>query len=134
MQLPDCNGIAIAIAIVRGKKRTSISDSLKKLHWLHGDSRIVYRILLLVFNSLHEQCSNNLGIRFKSNHGRPMLETKAVKTKFRKRTFSYTGPKLRNALPLHIREEDNIVNFKQKAKKLLFEGTAKFLEHAFITT
>ena len=63
-----------------------------------------------------------------------MLETKAVKTKFRKRTFSYTGPKLRNALPLHIREEDNIVNFKQKAKKLLFEGTAKFLENAFITT
>ena len=38
-----------------------------------------------------------------------------------------------NALPLDIKE-DNIEKFKQKVKTLLFEGTAKFLEHAFIAT
>ena len=125
---------AAARLVVRAKKRTSTSDILKKLHWLRVESRIVYKILLLVFKSLHEQCSKNLGVKFKSNHGRPMLETRGAKTKYRKRTFTYTGPKLWNALPLEIREEDNIEKFKQKVKTLLFEGTTKFLEHAFIAT
>ena len=81
-----------------------------------------------MLKSLHEQCSKNLGIRFKSHHGRPMLETKAVKTKFIKRTFTYTGLKLWNALSLCIREEEgNVDNFEQKVKTLLFKGTAKFL-------
>ena len=62
-----------------------------------------------------------------------MLETKAVKTKFRKRTFSYTGPKLRNALPLHIREESNIEKVTEKVKTLSFEEISKFLEHTLIT-
>ena len=55
-------------------------------------------------------------------------------TKYGKRIFTYTGPKLWNALPLDIREEDNVVMFKQKVKTLLFEGTTPFLEHAFVTT
>ena len=38
-----------------------------------------------------------------------------------------------NALPLDIREKDNIEKFKQRFKTLLFEGTIKFVEHAFIT-
>ena len=63
-----------------------------------------------------------------------MLETKAVNTKYGKRTVSYTGPKLWNALPLDIREENNIEKFKQKVKTLLFEGTVKFLEYAYIAT
>ena len=63
-----------------------------------------------------------------------MLEPKGANTKHGKRIFTYTGPKLWNALPLDIREEDNIEKFKQKEKTLLFEGTPKFLEHAFIAT
>ena len=125
---------AAARLVVRGRRRTPISDTLRKLHWLRVESRIVYKILLLVFKSLHGQCSKNLGVKFKSFNGRPLLETKAVNTKYGKRTFSYTGPKLWNALPLDIREENNIEKFKQKVKTLLFEGTVKFLEHAFIAT
>ena len=104
---------AAARLVVRGRRRTPISDTLRKLHWLRVESRIVYKILLLVFKSLHEQCSKNLGVKFKSFNGRPLLETKAVNTKYGKRTFSYTGPKLWNALPLDIREENNIEKFKQ---------------------
>ena len=50
-----------------------------------------------------------------------MLETKAVNTKHGKRTFSYTGHKLWSAHSLDTREENNIENFKQKFKTLLFE-------------
>ena len=124
---------AAARLVVRAKKGTSTSDILKKWQWLCVESRIVYKILLLVLNSLHKQCSKNLGVKFKSNHGWPMLETSKDKTKYGKQTFTYTGPKMWNALPLDIKE-DNIEKFKQKVKTLLFEGTAKFLEHAFIAT
>ena len=116
---------AAARLVVRPKKRTSTSDILKILHWLHVESRIVYKIMLLVFKSLHDQCSKNLGVKFKSNRGRPMLETRGAKTKYGKQTFTYTGPKLWNALALDIREENNIKKFKQKVKTLIFEGTAK---------
>ena len=54
-----------------------------------------------------------------------MLETRGAKTKYGKQTFTYTGPKLWNALALDIREENNIKKFKQKVKTLIFEGTAK---------
>ena len=81
---------------------------------------------LLMFKSLHEQCSKNSGIRLKFPYGRPILETKAVKTKFGNRTFSYTGPKLWNALPLDIREEDNIDNFKKKLKQLYLRMQRSF--------
>ena len=120
--------------VVRGKKRTPISDTLMKLHWFRFESRIVFKILMLVFNKLHKKFSKNLGVKFKSFNGRSMLETKAVNTKYGKRTSSDIGPKLWNAFSLDIKEENNIEKFKQKVKTLLFEGTVKFLEHAFIAT
>ena len=104
--------------VVRGRKKTPLSDTLRILHWLCDELRIVYEILLLVFKPLHEQCSKNLGVKFKSFNWRPLLETKAVNTKYGKRTFSYTGPKLWNALPLDVSEKNNIEKFKQKVKTL----------------
>ena len=43
-----------------------------------------------------------------------MLETRGANTKYGKQTFTYTGSKLWNALPLNIKEEENIEKFKQK--------------------
>ena len=80
------------------------------------------------------QCSKNLKVRFKNNSDRPILETDGFKTKYGRRTFSYTGPKLWNALPQNVRAEDNIETFKKLVKTILFEGTEKFIEHAFIKT
>ena len=118
----------------RAKKLTFTSDILNNLHWLRVESRIVYKILLLVFKLLDEQCSKNLGVYFKSNQGRSMLKTRGTNSKYGKRTFTYTGPKLWNALPVNIREECNIEKFRQKVKTLLFKGTAKFLEHVLKAT
>ena len=70
---------AAARLVVRRRKRTLISDTLIKLHWLRVESTIVYKILLPVLKSLHEQCSKNLGVKFKSYNRRPMLETKAAR-------------------------------------------------------
>ena len=63
---------------------------------------ICHNLPLLYIQVSKVQYPKNVGIGFTSHHGQPMLETKAIKTKFGKRTFSYTGPKLWNALPLDI--------------------------------
>ena len=44
---------AAARLVVRGRRRTPISDTLRKLHWLRVESSIVCKILLLVFKLLH---------------------------------------------------------------------------------
>ena len=44
---------AAAPLIIRKKKRESVKESLKDLHWLNIDQRLFYKILLLVFKCLH---------------------------------------------------------------------------------
>ena len=61
-----------------------------------------------------------------------LLETRKVKTKYGRRTFSYVGPQLWNALPLHIRMKEEIVNFKRHLKALLFEGTEELKKRASV--
>ena len=60
-----------------------------------------------------------------------MLATKRVNTKYGKRTFDYLAPKLWNALPLHVRTEENIDIFKKQVKTILFDGCEDFKKRAF---
>ena len=60
-----------------------------------------------------------------------MLETKGARTKYGRRTFEYTAPRLWNALPLEIRTEGDLVKFKKSVKTLLFKGTEEFKRKAF---
>ena len=125
---------AAARLVVRGKKRSSISSTLKKLHWLRVESRIIFKILLLMFKCIHGQCAKIIDIKYKSHNCRPqdylLLETKQVKTKYGKRAFSYAGPILWNALPLATRMEENVESFKKDVKTMLFEGTELFKKRA----
>ena len=128
---------AAARLVVRGKKRCSMTEVLRKLHWLRIESRIIFKLLLIVFKCIYGQCSSNLVnmIKYKSHQCRPqdhlLLETRRVKTKYGRRTFSYVGPKLWNALPLHIRSEECIDKFKTQVKTLLFDGTEQLKKSAF---
>ena len=127
---------AAARLVVRGRKRQSISGTIKELHWLRVESRIIFKVLLLVYKSIHGLCSENLQLHYKGYNCRPqdylLLETKSAKTKYGKRTFSYAGPRLWNALPLHIRSEENIDKFKTQVKTLLFEGTEELKKRAYM--
>ena len=59
------------------------------------------------------------------------METKCFNTQYGRRTFSYAGPRLWNALPLNIRTEVDIEKFKRQIKSTLFDGTDTFLQQAF---
>ena len=126
---------AAARLVTRKRKRDSIASTLRDLHWLRVESRIIFKILLLVFKSMIGMCSTNLQLTYKRYNCRPedflMLETKMVKTKYGKRTFQYAGPRLWNALPLHVRTMESVEGFKREVKTILFTDTDGFKRRAF---
>ena len=52
-----------AARLITGKrKRDSVTSTLRELHWLPVESRILFKILLLVYKSINGMCSANLMI------------------------------------------------------------------------
>ena len=121
--------------IVRKRKRESISATIKELHWLRVESRIIFKILFLVYKSINGTSSKNIELEFKSHNCREedflMLKTHFYKTKYGKRTYKYNAPRLWNALPLHIRTVDNIDTFKKMVKTILIQDTEGLKAKAF---
>ena len=115
-------------------RRQSAKDALRKLHWLDVDSRITFKILLIVFKVITGMCTS-VSLTYKSFNGREqdflMLETPAFKTKYGKRVFEYNGSRLWNALPLNVRCIDNIDVYKKTIKTLLFNGNNEIKRKAF---
>ena len=126
---------AAARLIVKKRKRESISQSIKELHWLRVESRIVFKILLLAYKGIHGTSSKNIALDFKTHNCRPneflMLKTPFYKTKYGMRTFKYNAPRLWNALPLDIRTIENVDSFKKSIKTLLIQDTEGFISKAF---
>ena len=129
---------AAARMVVGKRKRDSISDDIKNLHWLRVRSRIIFKFLLLTHKSVHGRCSKNLQLPYKSYNCRPgdllKLATKRCKTKYGERTFGWAAPRLWNALPLKIRVEGSTELFKKEVKTLLFGNTEGFCKKAFCYT
>ena len=126
---------AAARLILGRRKRDSATEALKKLHWLNVESRITFKILLLVYKVLRGQCSTNLQLQYKNFNGRPddylLLHTPNFKTSYGKRVFSYNGSRLWNALPASVRAEEDVDKFKTSIKTILFEGCSELKKKAF---
>ena len=126
---------AAARLITLTKRRESVRQVLRDLHWLDVETRIVFKILLLVHKVIRGNCSNNLSVNYKLYNCRPqdylLLDTPCFKTKYGTRTFDYAGPRLWNALPVHIRVEESTDVFKKMVKTLLFDCGADFKRRAF---
>ena len=126
---------AAARLVVRKNKRQSASNILKDLHWLNIESRILFKVLLLVYKCINGVCSKNLQIQYKGYNCRTndylLLETKKVNTTYGERTFDYIGPRLWNALPVNVRILENIESFKKNVKTILFVDCEGFKRKAF---
>ena len=125
-----------AARLVLGKRRRySASLSLRELHWLNVETRIIFKTILLVFKVIRGTCSDNLKLQYKQFNGRPsdflLLETPNYKTKHGKRLFDYNGSRLWNALPYELRMIEDVALFKKKLKTLLFDGCKDLKNRAF---
>ena len=133
-KLQKVQNTAARLVVRRGRKH-SASGILRELHWLKIESRIIFKLLLIVYKCVNGRCSRNLQVNYKMHNCRPddylLLATKRVNTKYGRRTFDYLAPKLWNALPLQVRMEEKIETFKTKVKTMLFDGCEEFKKRAF---
>lgn len=113
------------------KKFDHISPTLRELHWLTIEKRIIFKILLLTYKSLNNLAPAYLGSLtniYKPNRllrssadtlrlERPLVQLKT----YGQRSFSISAPELWNDLPYEIRQIPNLDLFKYRLKTYLFE-------------
>ena len=104
---------------------------LKSLHWLLTGFRVKFKIALLVFKALKGMASSYLSgmlqpkpmscYSLHSNNENLLIIPRTRCKTFGDCAFAVAGPQIWNNLPLHIRETENLDNFKNKPKTHLFE-------------
>ena len=110
-----------------------ITPSLYRLHWLHINYRIKFKILLFVYKALNgidpSYISELLELKPASRYNlRSSIDTLLLKhpnfkslSTLGDRSFKCTGPKLWNELPKDIRNATNVQIFKRLLKTYLFK-------------
>ena len=120
-----------AARLITGKKKSDhITPVLKDLHWLPIKYRINFKIMLLVYKSLHNLAPDYLQkiieercpTRTLRSSRRSLLSTpKIYTTTYGKRAFSHAAPELWNSLPEYIKSAESILEFKSFLKTYLFK-------------
>ena len=107
-----------------------ISPGLKKLHWLPIKYRIVFKVLTMVFKSLHDEAptyisdllelkKSNYSLR--SANGINLQEQRSKLKYYGDRAFSVCAPRLWNMLPNNVKTSPNLDIFKKNLKTYFFK-------------
>ena len=111
------------------KKRGNITNQstdeiLKELHWLPVKKRIIFKMLLMVHQCLHQNAPKLLmqRLEFGDSSRTGKLVEKRCNGLFGERSFSVGALKLWNMLPLDLRAESETDEFKKKLKTFLFKN------------
>jgi hypothetical protein len=121
---------ASARLIVGLKKRDHITPTLKQFHWLPVEQRILFKVLLLTFKSLHDQGPMYLKelltpyvpprtLRSSSENLLCVPKTHYVETS--KRAFGVRAPCEWNKLPASVRNKKSVKSFKTALKTYLYK-------------
>ena len=121
---------AAARLVTLTKKRSHITPILRELHWLPVDSRITYKLLLIVFKALNDLAPDYISCLIKPYiPSRPLrsstkllLSEPPSTNSWGKRAFSVAAPRLWNSLPIKIRSSTSLAQFKKMLKTHLFDG------------
>ena len=108
----------------------SLDNVYTNLHWLRVKYRIIYKLLLIVHNSLHDKVPNEIAsmTRYSASERTMKLCETRSKNHYGDRAFSHSAPKLWNLLPNDIRDTHNTLNFKKKLKSFLMTRGEEFIE------
>ncbi len=107
-----------------------ITPVMIELHWLPVFYRVKFKVLLLTFKCiigdaplyLQDMIQQYVPSRTLRSSNELLLRVPRIKcTTLGARSFRYTGPVLWNELPIHIRNAENVNNFKSMLKTYLFK-------------
>ena len=107
--------------IAKLRKYESVRETLKDLHWLRVEERVIFKLLVFVFKCINGLAPSTITelISIK-NPQTVLLHETNFKSSHGRRSFSYCAPKYWNNLPMNIRKSDNLTSFKKMTKYLLF--------------
>ncbi len=121
---------AAARFIQNSRKCDHITPILRALHWLPNQFRIDFKILLLVYKSLHNQAPSYLSEllpfytptrSLRSSEQNILLVPQSRLKRRGDQAFSVVGPQLWNNLPPEIRVVSSLSIFKSLLKTHLFD-------------
>ena len=114
-----------------GKKSKicKLDGVFKELHWLKVKYRILYKILLIVHNCLHDKAPNAVAdmIQYSESERTMKLKETGYRNSYGARAFTHCAPKLWNLLPEHIRNHHDTLEFKKKLKSFLLIRGDEFI-------
>lgn len=120
---------AAARLILSLKKRDHITPALMLLHWLPVEKRILFKVMLIIYKSLHQK-----GPGYFSDMLVPYVPSRALRSAqenklcvqdchyadTRKRAFGIRGPSEWNKLPLELKSKPSVDSFKKALKTHLY--------------
>ena len=118
-----------AARLVKCAKRFEhVTPMLKDLHWLPVESRVQFKILLLVYRCLNGCAPEYISILLNCKESRRelrssqqvLLDIPRSKHRWGDQAFSTAAPRLWNKLPLKIRQSPSLDSFKSQLKMHLF--------------
>ena len=120
------NNFFLACRLVFGlKKRDSVEEKLKSLHWLKVKERIEFKLCLLIFKAVNGVAPAYLCdlVTFVSSSSRrtSSLHLPVGSTRSHPRAFQTIAPKIWNQLPIEIKTCSDVDLFKTLLKTHLFK-------------
>ena len=114
--------------IFKQPRDSSVTELLRKLHWLKIEDRIHFKVLCLTWQSLHKSGPSYISDLIKlynpSRHLRSSdklcLNVPKTRTAYGDRAFRHSAPKLWNSIPIPIREQPSLALFQNKLKTYFF--------------
>lgn len=117
--------------VLNKRKFDSATEALYHLHWLPIYQRSKFKLLLLVFKSLHDQAPIYLkdllvkqpirrSTRSSSSSCDNLIVPFTKRVTFAARSFAVAGPKYWNSLPNHIKSSPDTEHFRRNLKTFLF--------------
>ena len=114
------------------RKFDSATEALKQLHWLPIRQRCIFKLLLLVYKSLHNQAPSYLSdllvkrqstrtTRSSSEDDTKLIEPFTARSTFASNSFSVAGPRHWNSLPASVRQSPSVDVFRRRLKTHLFD-------------
>ena len=119
-----------AARLISKVRLTTLDNFFVERHnWLKVKFRRLYKILLIVHKCLHGNAPEELRkLIVQGQSSRTMhLRGTAYKSKYGKRAFAHSGPRLWNLLPLGLRIEVNTEKFKKMLKSYLMLSGDSFI-------
>ena len=114
-----------AARLILNKDLSSPSAELfQQLGWLRFDERVIYRKCTLMYKALHNLAPTYLSNKFTYTHNIHSFDLRSATNQtlyvpkpnleIYRRSLSYSGPKLWNALPESVRNAPSLGSFKQR--------------------